>query len=151
MIGRTIAVALLLGCTGCSMTAVQPVVETTGMPNVELALQHALAQVDADVGHLGMMQPGQEASSVGVVPAELQKQMTLQWSGPLDGAVRRVGQTVGYQVTVQTLPDGKPLPIAIDRSGQAVDLLRSIGEQAGARATVAVDPLHHQITVTHHV
>jgi defect in organelle trafficking protein DotD len=140
---------LLLACSACATEPVPATVASPGMPNAELALQRAIAQVDTDVGHLGMLRPEQYASTAGIVPAELQKPMTLQWTGPLDGAVRKVGKAVGYNVSVQSVPNARPLPVAVNQYGQAVELLRSLGEQAGATATVSVDPLHHQITVIH--
>lgn len=145
---------MLAALGACATPDVPATVETAGMPNAELALQRSMAQVDADVGRLGTLQ-GADASAQpqpqGILPAELQKRMTLQWSGPLDGAVQRLGDAVGYQVTVVKPNGSLPLPVAINLHGPAVDLLRTLGDQAGTRASVDVDPLHHQITVTHHV
>jgi hypothetical protein len=33
----------------------------------------------------------------------------------------------------------------------AFQVFQALGEEAGSRATVQVDPLHHQVQVIHHV
>jgi defect in organelle trafficking protein DotD len=39
----------------------------------------------------------------------------------------------------------------VNVDGQVIGAFQALGTQAGAIATVAVDPLHHQIQVIHHV
>ncbi len=89
--------------------------------------------------------------SQSVVPAELEQRLAFTWSGPLDGAVSKLGAQIGYHVTVFGPPGSRPLKIVVDVSGTAVDVLRAVGNEAGTSATVSVDPLHHQISVLHHV
>jgi defect-in-organelle-trafficking protein DotD len=86
-----------------------------------------------------------------VLPADLDKRLAFTWNGPLDGAVSKLGAQIGYQVTISGPPASRPLKIVVDVSGTAVDVLRAVGNEAGTRATVSVDPLHHQISVLHHV
>lgn len=86
-----------------------------------------------------------------VLPAELDKRFAFTWNGPLDGAVSKLGERIGYQVTVSGPPGSRPLQIVVDVSGTAVDVLRAVGNEAGTSATVSVDPIHHQIAVLHHV
>ncbi|MGI4796154.1 MAG: DotD/TraH family lipoprotein [Janthinobacterium lividum] len=149
-----IPLGLLGSLAACATPTIPPTVDAVGMPNAELALRRSMDQVNADMGELGTLRThtgSSPAGEGGVLSVELQKQIAFQWSGPLDAGVRKLGKTLGYQVSVYGPADQQPLPVAIDLAGQALDILRALGEQAGTRATVSVDPLHHQIAVTHHV
>lgn len=149
-----IPLGLMASLAACATPVIPPTVEASGMPNAELALRRSMDQVNADMSQLGTLRADAGVASAGagsVLPAELQKQIAFQWSGSLDAGVRKLGQALGYQVTVFGPPDPQPLPVAVNTSGQAVDVLRALGDQVGTKATVTVDPLHHQIAVTHHV
>lgn len=145
----TLCIAAALA--GCAEEKIAPTASTTGMPNPEVALRQSLDQVNADVGRLGTMGVPAVAQTGPVLPAELQREIALQWSGPLDAGVRKVANAVGYAFYVQGPPDPKPLEVSVYSYGQAISVLRALGDEAGERATVEVDPEHHAITVTHHV
>lgn len=149
-----IPLSLVGSLAACATPTIPPTVEVAGMPSAELALRRSMDQVNADMSQLGTLQPeitrGPRSSDT-PLPVELQKQIAFQWSGSLDAGVRKLGEALGYQVSVFGPKNQQPLPVAVNLAAQAVDVLRALGEQAGTRATVAVDPLHHQIAVTHHV
>jgi|SRR5580658_992099 defect-in-organelle-trafficking protein DotD len=146
-----LGLVLLAGCS--STPKVPTTVDTTGMPNAELALRESFRQVDAAMASLGTMSPAPTARSDGpVVPAELQKIVSFAWQGPLDGAVRQLADTIGYTVTINAPDHPAPLPVGINTGPkQIVEIFRDLGDAAGSKATVEVDPLHHQIQVIHHV
>ncbi len=151
---KIISAALTLGLlAGCASTQVPTDVASTGMPNAEVALRRSLDQVNQDMAAIGSMRPVSYAStpSEPVVPAELQRPVQFVWVGPLDAGVRKLANSIGYSVAVTGPPTPQPVAVQINVSGQVISVFRALGEQAGSLATVRVDPLHHQIQVTHHV
>jgi defect in organelle trafficking protein DotD len=86
-----------------------------------------------------------------VVPAELEKPVQFVWSGPLDAGVKKLAGSIGYSVTVSGPQNPQPLNVMVNVSGQVLAAFQALGSQAGAIATVEVDPLHHQVEVVHHV
>jgi defect in organelle trafficking protein DotD len=139
---------------GCASTNVPTDVATTGMPNAELALRRTLDQVNADMTQIGGMQPASDVASAPatpVVPAELEKPVQFVWNGPLDAGVTKLANSIGYSVAVSGPQDPQPLIVAVNVHGQVLAAFQALGTQAGAVATVEVDPLHHQVQVVHHV
>jgi defect-in-organelle-trafficking protein DotD len=87
-----------------------------------------------------------------VVPAELDKVVSFEWNGPLDGAVEKLGKTIGYRVSVVRPWHGASLPVVIPAGPRRVyDLFEEIGHAAGARATVKLDPQQQTVEVIYHV
>jgi defect-in-organelle-trafficking protein DotD len=139
---------------GCASTNVPTDVSTTGMPNAELALRRTLDQVNADMTQIGGMQPARDAATAPttpVVPAELEKPVQFVWSGPLDAGVKKLANSIGYSVAVSGPRNPQPLNVAVNVNGPVLGAFQALGTQAGAIATVEVDPLHHQVQVVHHV
>ena len=49
-------------------------------------------------------------------------------------------------------PNQEPLPITLRIAAVPVyRVFQALGAEAGTRATVEIDPLHHQVQVIHHV
>lgn len=154
MRARTVPTMLGLALlAGCASTNVPTDVATTGMPNAELALRRALDQVNGDMTQIGAMQPVgyAAADTTPVVPAELEKPIQFVWSGPLDAGVKKLANSIGYSVAVSGPQNPQPLIVAVNINGQVLGAFQALGTQAGAIATVEVDPLHHQVQVVHHV
>lgn len=150
------ATAALLVLAGCAAAPSVPAdVDAPGMPNAELALRDSVRQVDAEMASLGTMVPARpvaQAEPLPVVPAELQKIVSFEWHGPLDGAVRKLADSVGYTVSISAPEPASELPVEMSpRREQIFQMLQQLGEAVGGHATVELDPLHHQITVIHHV
>jgi len=137
--------------TGCA-SPVHPVpttVATPGMPNPEEALRQSIQHVDAEMGQLT---PTQVTTSVPVMPEDLQRLVTFKWSGPLDQGVAKLAQSVGYTFFVTAPPGAQPLQVAVELTNvPAYEVFKALGEEAGTRAAVELDPLHHQVQVIHHV
>jgi defect-in-organelle-trafficking protein DotD len=143
------------GLTGCATGTVHsnPAVATPGMPNIQMALDHAITRTDAAVQQLNgePVTTLAEAPLPQVLPAELQKPIRWSYSGPLDPAARALAKSVGYQVAISG-PTGRP-PIMVSVSMNrlpVIDAFRTIGIQAGARASVIIRPAHHLIEVIHY-
>jgi defect in organelle trafficking protein DotD len=154
MIARTVPVLVGLGLVaGCASTNVPTDVATTGMPNAELALRRTLDQVNSDMTQIGGMQPaGSDAGNTApVVPAELEKPVQFVWNGSLDAGVKKLASSIGYSVTILGPRNPQPLVVAVAVNGQVLGAFQELGTQAGAIATVEVDPLRHQVQVVHHV
>ena len=149
--------AVLLGAAvlaGCA-APVQPVPTTVavpGMPNPELALQQSMNDVTAEMSELGQLTPAPTTPATApVLPAPLQRIVSFTYSGPLDKAVAQLSQSVGYTFYVTAPPNAQPVNVAITISSvSAYQVFQALGEEAGTRATVEVDPLHHQVEVIHH-
>lgn len=150
--------AVLLGAAvlaGCA-APVQPVPTTVavpGMPNPELALQQSMNDVNAEMSELGQLTPAPTTpASAPVLPAPLQRIVSFSYSGPLDKAVAQLSQSVGYTFYVTAPPNAQPVNVAITISSvSAYQVFQALGQEAGTKATVEVDPLHHQVEVIHHV
>lgn len=150
--------AMLLGTAvlaGCA-APVHPVlttVETPGMPNPEIALQKSMQDVDVEMAELGQLTPAPTTPfSTPVLPEPLQKTVSFSWNGPLDKAVANLAQSVGYTFYVTAPPNAQPVNVTINISSvPAYQVFQALGEEAGTKATVEVDPLHRQVEVIHHV
>lgn len=170
---RVAPLILTLGLGACA-TPIPTYVDVPGMANPELALRESFASVDAETAKLGSLYlkdplppspvsksaetPARPAKSLsplqrtGVVPGELQRVVQFQFNGSLDDGVTQLGKIIGYDVAIQAPPNAEPQPIVVEAvEAPVVDYLRSIGKAVGDRATVQIDPQHHQIQVIHHV
>lgn len=147
-----VGTALLAGCAA----PVQPVPTTAaapGMPNPERALQQSMNDVNAEMAELGQLTPASTAPAAQpVLPAPLRRIVSFSYSGPLDKGVAKLAQSVGYTFYVTAPPNAKPVDVSVTISSvSAYQVFQALGEEAGTKATVEVDPLHHQVEVIHHV
>ncbi len=143
------AFGLLALLAGCATTTVASDVETAGMPNAEVALQRSLDRVDRTMGQLGQYGVARQAQPV--VPAELQRLVSLTWNGPLDGGVKALADRIGYRFVVTAPSGAAPVQVAVNMTNvPVVELLKAMGDAAGASATVVVDPDRHLVEVQHH-
>lgn len=154
-------VALLIGTALLSACSAPPhpvptTVESVGMPNPELALQKSMADVDTEMAELGQMDPNgvpaaPAPSTAAILPDPLQKTVNFSWNGPLDRAVSNLALSVGYTFYVTAPKNPAPINVSISVSSETVyQILQTLGNDAGTKATVQVDPLHHQVEVIHH-
>lgn len=145
----TIGLAALLA--GCATTPqVDPNVDTSGMPNTELALQRSLDRVDRTMGQLGRFGPGTTLRPV--TAAELERPVSLAWSGPIDQGVKALADRIGYQVAISAPANPRLIQVAVNMTDVPIlDLFEAMGTAAGTSATVVVDPDHHRVEVQHHV
>lgn len=152
---RVVSLTLLMLAPlgGCASYAVPTTVDVAGMPNPEIAMRESVDRVDAEMRELGRLTPGPvQRSAPPVVPGELDKVIAFEWNGSLDGAVEKLAKSIGYTMTSNAPLGAPPVPIAITIGPQRVfEVFEAIGEAAGAKATVQLDPQHHRVEVIHHV
>jgi defect-in-organelle-trafficking protein DotD len=144
--------ALLAGCAA-PVHPVPTTVATPGMPNPETALQKSMNDVNAEMAELGQLTPAATTPvNAPVMPGPLQKTVSFSWNGSLDQGVAKLAQSVGYTFYVTAPANAQPVNVSITISSvPAFQVFQALGEEAGTKATVEVDPLHHQVQVIHHV
>ena len=143
---------LALSLAGCGVTPAAPNVDTPGIPNAEVALQTSMDDTAREMTRIGAIEPsGAVASQPAVVAGELDRVVSMQWSGALDGAVRRIGETIGYRTRVIGGAPQAGVNVAVDPAPRRVyDILHGLGDQAGDAATVRVDQQHQLLEVVYH-
>lgn len=147
--GALTAGALLSGCA--LVTPVPTTVEMPGMPNPEAALQQSIHHVDAEMAELGQLTPSSAQVRQPLVPEDLRRTVTFAWNGPLDAGVAKLAASIGYTFYTTGPASQQPLDVAIQISAVPVyQVFQALGEEAGAQATVQLDPQHHQVQVIHH-
>lgn len=144
------SLAVLAGCTN---TGPMTGVVTPGMANPEIALRRSLEQVGQQMAQLGNLNAASIARQGGpIVPEELRRPVAFVWSGSLSAGVRRLADAVGYRVVESGVENAQPVNVAIDlRETTVVDAFAALGEQAGAYATVQLDPASRTVQVIRHV
>lgn len=142
------AAGLLIALAGCANKPGDRIdIDAEAMANPEVALLRSFDRVDRAMAAM------QTSSRPGrVPPAELNKPIVWRWSGPMDQAAKAIAEKVGWSYAAPG-PDAPPMPaVTVDANGTSVlDVLRSIGTQAGDRATLLVDPDRRIIQVQRHV
>lgn len=138
---------LLIGCVlvaGCATKREAPQdVNAAGHANPEIALQRELRRVAATTADLYAVRVGERP----VVPDELQRPLTWRFSGPVDVAALGLAQHFGFEFVA---PDPGPALPAVRVNAQAtpaIDIFKQIGDAAGDRAQVIVDPVRRQVQV----
>lgn len=145
------ALAALLG--GCAnLPPVGTDVATPGMPNPELALQHSMATVQTALYQLNGLYARPAVAQRPIMPAELNRPISLAWHGPLDAGVQALAARVGYRMYLWAPQNSRPLIVWVNVSNvTALEAFQALGRAAGRDATVYVDPQHQQVQVVHHV
>lgn len=72
---------------------------------------------------------------------EMRRTVTMDWTGPIEPAIRTLAERAGYQFQVNG--NAPPMPIIVSLHSterSVVEVLRDAGLQAGRRADVAIDP-----------
>jgi hypothetical protein len=143
---------LALSLAGCGVTPVAPNVDTPGMPNAEVALQKSMDDTAREMARIGTIEPSAAvAAKPTVVAGELDRVVSMQWNGALDGAVRRLGEMIGYRTAVIGKAPQADVDVAVDPAPRRVyDILHGLGDQAGDAATVRVDQQHQLLEVIYH-
>ena len=144
-------IALML--SGCStVVPIAADVDIPGMPNPEVALQKSLDETSHELTRIGAIEPMRAvAAKPPIVAGELDRVVSLQWNGPLDGAVKRLAETIRYRTAISgNAPEGD-VNVTVDPAPRRVyDILQALGDEVGAQATVRVDQQHELIEVIYH-
>ena len=149
MVGALAVGTVLSGCA--SVKPVPTTVEMPGMPNPEAALQQSINHVNAEMGELGQYTPSAAQVDQPVISDDLRRTVTFAWNGPLDAGVAKLAASIGYTFYTTGPASQQPLNVTIQISSVPVyQVFQALGEEAGAQATVQLDPQHHQVQVIHH-
>jgi defect in organelle trafficking protein DotD len=151
---RVVVVLIPVALAACA-APVQPVsttVATPGMPNPEIALQTTMLDVHSEMAELnGIVPPSPSPPATPVVPADLNRVVSFSWNGSLDQAVAKLALSIGYTYFVSAPQNAQPMDVSIDVNSMSVfDIFQMLGNDAGSRATVTVDPLNHQVELAYH-
>lgn len=74
------------------------------------------------------------------VPEALRQLLSLSWQGPLEPAVRKVAEKIGYAFKVVGFSPAIPVIVTLNAHDQAaVMVLREMGHQCRGRADIHVD------------
>jgi defect-in-organelle-trafficking protein DotD len=147
-----LAGVLLLAACATPVVPVPTTVPAAGMPNPEAALRASMQHVDAEMAELGRLSPSVTRVSTLLVPEDLQRIVSFQWNGPLDAGVAKLAASIGYTFYTTGPTTAQPINVVVEIAQvPAIQVLQVIGAETGMRATVQVDPLHHQVEVIHHV
>ena len=135
---------------GCATPNVGTDVAMTGMPNTELVLRDSMRVVDAEMGKLGVLGTGPRTAGP-VVPGELQRVVAFNYTGALEDGVRQLAGNVGYTVAVSPSLSGQgPAQVAVATGAvPIIQAFQALGEAAGTRVMVTVDPARRQVDVTY--
>jgi defect in organelle trafficking protein DotD len=141
-----------LALAGCGVTPVALNVDTPGISNPEVALQKSMDETAREMTRIGAMQPSAAITSQpAVVAGELERVVSMRWSGPLDGAIKRLGETIGCSTTIFGTAPHAGVNVIVDPTPDRVyDILHGLGDQAGDAATVRVDQQHQLLEVIYH-
>jgi len=155
-VGLVVVFVIPVALAACA-APVQPVptmVATPGMANPEIALQTTMRDVNSEMAELNGIMPSvptaQPAPATPIVPADLNRVVAFSWNGPLDKAVATLAQSIGYTFYLTAPPKNQPVNVSIDADSTVYEILQTLGNDAGSRATVSVDPLNHQVQVIYH-
>jgi defect-in-organelle-trafficking protein DotD len=111
------------------------------LPNPEEALRQSIHHVDAEMGELGQMSPSVAQVAEPVIPEDLRRLVSFDWNGPLDAGVAKLAASIGYTFYTSGPTSQQPLAVAIRIATVPVyQVFQVLGAEAGARATVLVDP-----------
>jgi len=140
---------LLAGCA--AVTPAPTTMAVPGMPNPEVALQKSMLHVDSEMSQLGRYTPPAQRLAPRIVPENLQRTVSFEWSGSLDAGVSKLAASIGYTFFTTGPSNQVAVPVVVQVSSVPVyDVFKALGDQAGARATVEVDPVRHSVQVIHH-
>jgi len=141
--------AILAGCG--EVSPVPADVATTGMPNTDLALQRSMGEVDAALAELNRLPVKPNGPPPPVVSGELDRPVTLAWTGPLDDGVKTLADRVGYRLSVNGPPPANPIAVSVNLTdATALAAFQAFGAAAGSAATIVVDQQHQLVEVDYH-
>ena len=136
---------LLLGLGACAAPR-EAAVALPGTADAERALLKSMASVDrAMTGFGGVARPLASAE-----PDGLAKPVRYTASGSLDDVARALADSAGYRFATNATAATKPVPVTLDAQATPVlELLRTLGTQAGADAEVRVNQAQRLVEVRH--
>lgn len=148
---RIIPPLLGLLVLGACATPHEAEVPIPGTADAERALLASMAKVEAAADTLGgrsvsagTFTPSGRASA----PAELNQRLKYRAKGSLDDVARAIATSVGFHFASNATTATRKVDVSVDAESEpAVDILRSLGTQAGKAADVVVRPSDRLVEV----
>ena len=160
-------VPLLLALCACAAPR-EAAVALPGTADAERALLRSMANVDramsgfgGEARSLASAAPGGTSAPSGrgslrdrgvpALPADgLATSVRYTASGSLDDLARALADSAGYRFATNATPATRPVPVKLDaQAAPVLELLRSLGAQAGADADVRVNQAQRLVEIRH--
>lgn len=144
----TAAAVILLGACATQDRPVAPPVEPlwTGTDEVRDRLAESAHRAVMAHETLAMIertrdQPAPSPLDETVLPPELQRSISFDWSGPGEEAARQIAREIGYELSVSGNPPAvTPMVHLALRDTASGKILENLGHQVHPKAAVMVDP-----------
>ncbi|MDD5585654.1 MAG: DotD/TraH family lipoprotein [Alphaproteobacteria bacterium] len=137
-------IALLLAglfIAGCSITPVSVATEPDLVgTRIAQAAEKASAALDSISGIEQQRSPLPPVEDYSTAPAGMMQPITIKWTGPIEQITQMLANRAGLRFRTSGRPPAVPLTVVVDvYQKPLVEVLRSVGLQAGQRADVNVD------------
>jgi defect-in-organelle-trafficking protein DotD len=150
-----LAAALLLALPACQATTggTSPVTSRDPVAStrpIETRLGESAERIADGIRRLASVQAARSTPNAANPPAsiasadlprELQQELAVSWSGPVEGFAKSIAQQIGYEFRTIGRRPATALVVKVEYERRAVvDLLRDAALQTGNRAEMVVDP-----------
>lgn len=144
---------LLLALNACAAPR-EAAVALPGPADAEHALLKSMANVDRALSGFGGAARPLASAAPGGTPAlpvdGLATSVRYTAFGSLDDLARALADSAGYRFATNATPATRPVPVKLDaQAAPVLELLRSLGAQAGADADVRVNQAQRLVEVRH--
>jgi defect in organelle trafficking protein DotD len=133
-----------LGFAGCSSFSTTPIAAEPDLVGTRIAQasEKAAAALDTISGieqqRSPLLSTGTEDYST--APAQMTQPITLRWTGPIEQIAQTLASRAGLRYITHGHAPPVPITVTVDVYQQPlIDVLRSVGLQAGRRADLNVD------------
>lgn len=117
------------------------------------AALYLLAETQNAAAQKGLtpQQKAQAVAAATLTPAGLDNRITLQWVGPLDGALKSLAEQTGYRYQVYGRAPITPIIVRVEaKEAPAIVTIRDVAFQAGERARVSIFERNRTLQLKYH-
>lgn len=141
-VSRIMALLAGLAVAGCNSYSTAPVATEPDLVGTRIAqsAEKASKALETISGIEQQRFPVAPPDDFSAMPPNMTQPITVRWTGPVEQIVQTLAQRAGLRYNTRGKPPSVPITVAIDVYQQPlVEVLRSIGLQAGRRADVNLD------------
>lgn len=153
MPSKPLYLLVLAALSACANTPHEAQVSIPGAADAERALISSIHDVELASATVGGSPAVGSPVALNTAPAhpELTATVSLHMKAPLDEVAHALADKVGYRFSSNAVAGNDPVAVEVNaQSAPVLDLLRSAGTQAAARADVVVRPDDRMVQVIHH-
>jgi defect-in-organelle-trafficking protein DotD len=138
-IALPLAVLVLAGCSGSAVpVATEPDLVGTRVAQAAEKASLALDSISGIEQQRSPLPP--PVADYSAAPQTMMQPITIRWTGPIEQITQLMANQAGLQFRTQGRPPAVPLTVVVDvYEKPLIEVLRSIGLQAGQRADLNVD------------